>query len=96
MRDRGVGRAAAKHSGASAKFDSLREPFWSKISIPLAQERIVHTFTLQMAMATLKLPGRGELGETPIDTPGLGTEFYEMRGDQPGDDYRSVASCPTN
>jgi len=64
--------------------------FASETTIPFAQEYVVYPRTLQVAMATLKLLGRGELGETPIDMPGLGTEFYEMRGYQPGDDYRNV------
>jgi uncharacterized protein (DUF58 family) len=64
--------------------------FVSGTSIPFAQEYVVYPRTLQVAMATLRLLGRGELGEIPIDMPGIGTEFYEIRGYQPGDDYRSV------
>lgn len=64
--------------------------FSSETSLPLLQEYVVYPRTLQVAMGTLKLLGRGELGETPIDVPGIGTEFYEMRGYQPSDDYRDV------
>ena len=64
--------------------------FASETTIPFAQEYVVYPRTLQVAIATLKLLGRGELGETPVDIPGIGTEFYEMREYQPGDDYRNV------
>jgi uncharacterized protein (DUF58 family) len=64
--------------------------FSSETSIPFLQEYVVYPRTMQVAMATLKLLGRGELGETPIDMPGIGTEFYEMRAYQAGDDYRNV------
>jgi uncharacterized protein (DUF58 family) len=64
--------------------------FSSETAIPLAQRYVVYPRVLQVAAATVKLLGRGELGETPIDMPGIGSEYYEMRGYQPGDDYRNV------
>jgi len=64
--------------------------FSSETSIPFHQEYVVFPRTLQVAMGTLRLLGRGELGETPVGIPGIGTEFYQMRGYQPGDDYRDV------
>jgi len=45
---------------------------------------------LQVAAATVRLLGRAEVGGTPVEMPGVGSEYYEMRGYQPGDDYRSV------
>lgn len=64
--------------------------FSSEASLPFDQEYVVYPRILQIAMATLRLLGRGELGETPVDMPGIGTEFYEMREYQPSDDYRDV------
>jgi uncharacterized protein (DUF58 family) len=64
--------------------------FSKTCSIPFAQRYIVYPRVLQVAAATVRLLGKGELGENPILMPGVGTEYYEMRAYQPGDDYRSV------
>jgi uncharacterized protein (DUF58 family) len=83
---------AGDYSGQKAKV-RVTGPlglFSSETSIPFVQEYAVYPHTLRVAMATLKVLGRGELGETPTDMPGIGTEFYEMRGYQPSDDYRDV------
>jgi uncharacterized protein (DUF58 family) len=45
---------------------------------------------LEVAATTVRLLGRTEVGGTPTEMPGVGTEYYEMREYQPGDDYRNV------
>ena len=64
--------------------------FSSEASVPLRQSFVVYPHVLQVARATVRLLGRGEIGETPMEMPGIGSEYYEMRGYQPGDDYRNV------
>ncbi len=64
--------------------------FSSRRSIPFSMRYIVYPRVLQVAAATVKLLGRAELGETPIDMPGVGTEYYEMRSYHAGDDFRNV------
>ena len=43
-----------------------------------------------VASASIRLLGKGGIGETPIEMPGIGTEYYEIRGYVPGDDFRNV------
>ena len=64
--------------------------FSSTCEVPFPRRYIVYPRVLQVAAATLKLLGRGELGETPIEMPGVGSEYYEMRAYHAGDDFRSV------
>lgn len=45
---------------------------------------------VDVAITSAKLLGKGGIGEFPIDRPGIGTEFYEAREYQPGDDFRQV------
>lgn len=64
--------------------------FSAKSSIPLFQRYSVYPRLYSVALATIKLLARSEIGETPIEMPGVGSEYYEMREYQPGDDFRSV------
>jgi uncharacterized protein (DUF58 family) len=64
--------------------------FSSGVSIPLSLRYTVYPRLVSVAAATTTLLGKGEVGETPIEMPGSGSEFYEMRAYQPGDDFRSV------
>jgi uncharacterized protein (DUF58 family) len=64
--------------------------FLSRCTIPFSLKYVVYPRVLQVASATVKLLGRAEVGGAPIDIPGLGSEYYEMREYQAGDDYRSV------
>ena len=64
--------------------------FSARSSVPFALRYVVYPRVLQVAAATVRLLGRAELGETPIEMPGVGSEYYEMRAYQPGDDIRSV------
>ncbi len=50
----------------------------------------VYPRVVSVAAASINLFGKWGFGGTPIDFPGVGTEFYEMREYQRGDDYRSV------
>jgi uncharacterized protein (DUF58 family) len=59
-------------------------------SISLSQEYMVHPRLVSVAAATVRLLGRTGMGETSIELPGAGSELYEMRTYQAGDDFRSV------
>ncbi len=50
----------------------------------------VFPHVVSVAAASINLFGKGGFGGTPVDFPGVGTEFYEMREYQSGDDYRGV------
>ena len=83
---------AGEYSGRDVGIE-LTSPlglFSSRTSVSLAQKYTVYPRLLSVAAATIKLLGKGEIGETPIEMPGVGSEFYEMRGYQPGDEFRSV------
>jgi hypothetical protein len=63
----------------------------TKVPLPEALKYTVFPRTLQIALGSAKILGRGGIGgETPVGSPGIGTEFYEMREYQPGDDYRQI------
>jgi uncharacterized protein (DUF58 family) len=64
--------------------------FSSRSTTSFAQKYVVHPRILQVAAATVKLLGRAEIGETPIEMPGVGSEYYEMRRYQAGDELRNV------
>ncbi len=64
--------------------------FSTRTAVPLSVRYVVYPRVLQVAAATVKLLGKGELGEAPIQMPGVGSEYYEMRAYQPGDDFRNV------
>ena len=50
----------------------------------------VYPRTLAVAAESARILGKGGIGDFPIDQPGIGTEFYDIREYQPGDDYRQV------
>ncbi len=64
--------------------------FSENCSIPLTFHYTVFPKVLDVAGTSSRLLGRGGIGEIPIEKPGIGTEFYEMRNYQLGDDYRQV------
>jgi hypothetical protein len=66
--------------------------FCGSRSIRVAQKYVVHPRLLSVTATTFSLLlGRAQrLGEASIEAPGPGSEFYEMRAHQPGDDYRRV------
>lgn len=64
--------------------------FSSNCTIRFPRKYMVYPRVLRVAAATVRLLGRTEVGGTPIEMPGVGSEYYEMREYQPGDDYRSV------
>ena len=50
----------------------------------------VYPRTLAVAVESARILGRGGIGDFPIDQPGIGTEFYDIRGYQPGDDFKQI------
>lgn len=64
--------------------------FSSGCAVPFPRKYVVYPRVLQVAASTVRLLGRTEIGGTPVQMPGVGSEYYEMREYQPGDDYRSV------
>src|SRR5579875_437063 len=60
-------------------------------AVPLSLKFTVIPRVIQAAITSSRLlAGRSGIGETPVNLPGIGTEFYEMRGYQIGDDYRQI------
>ena len=64
--------------------------FSSTATIPFALKYVVYPRLLRVVAAAVRLLALGEMGETPIDLPGVGSEYYEMRSYLPGDDVRNV------
>ena len=64
--------------------------FRGKCTLQLPLHYTVLPKVVDVAIIASKLLGKGGIGETPIDRPGIGTEFYDMREYQAGDDYRQV------
>ena len=64
--------------------------FSSAATIPFALKYVVYPRVLRVAAAAVRLLALAEIGETPIDLPGVGSEYYEMRSYLPGDDVRNV------
>lgn len=62
----------------------------SRCSLEFRRKFSVYPRVLSVAAITLKVLGQTGIGETPINFPGAGTEFYEMRNYQSGDDFRRV------
>jgi uncharacterized protein (DUF58 family) len=85
-------RYAGEYSGreVGVKVTSPLGLFSSKSSVPFDRTYTVYPVILSVAAAAIRLLGKGELGETTIELPGTGGEFYELRGYQPGDDFRKV------
>jgi hypothetical protein len=59
-------------------------------SLPLSLEYVVRPRIISVATESLRFLAKTRLGEAPIDVPGTGTEFYEMREYTSGDDYRHI------
>jgi hypothetical protein len=53
-------------------------------------EYSVYPKTLGVAVTSAKLLGRGGVGDIPIERVGVGTEFYDIREYQLGDDFRQI------
>jgi len=64
--------------------------FSSKATVPFAQDYVVYPRLVRVAAAAVRLLALAEIGETPIDLPGVGSEYREMRSYLPGDDVRNV------
>jgi Protein of unknown function DUF58 len=59
-------------------------------SVRVSAEFAVYPKVATAALESLALLGRIGIGEVPINTPGIGTEFYDIRKYAPGDDYRQI------
>ena len=64
--------------------------FSARCILPVSIKYTVFPRVVQIAVESSKLIGKTGIGETPIDRPGIGTEFYEMTDYSPGDDYRRI------
>ena len=60
----------------------------SKIGTNLSY--VVYPRIYDVALQTTKILGKSGIGEFPTELPGIGTEFYDMRQYEQGDDIRSV------
>jgi uncharacterized protein (DUF58 family) len=60
----------------------------SYLDIPLQYS--VYPRVYDIALTSSKILGKSGIGEIPTDFPGIGTEFYDMREYQSGDDIRKV------
>jgi uncharacterized protein (DUF58 family) len=61
----------------------------TEIPVPPMEFRVFPR-VLQIAGDSTKLLGKSGIGETPINVPGIGTEFYDIREYSPGDDFRQI------
>jgi len=61
----------------------------SEIPVPPVEYR-VYPKVLQIAADSAKLLGKSGIGESPVNVPGIGTEFYDIREYSPGDDFRQI------
>ncbi|MHB8565744.1 MAG: DUF58 domain-containing protein [Nitrososphaerales archaeon] len=59
-------------------------------ALPLSIKHTVYPKILQVAAASSRLLGSNAIGETPVNRAGIGTEFYDMREYQLGDDSRQI------
>jgi len=64
--------------------------FGSTFSLPAEFAYSVYPRTLEVAITSARLLSLGGIGDTPIERVGIGTEFYDIRGYQPGDDFRQI------
>jgi uncharacterized protein (DUF58 family) len=64
--------------------------FRKSFSVPVALDYSVFPRTVEVALESMRLFGKAGIGETPIDTAGIGTEFYDLREYQAGDDFRQI------
>jgi uncharacterized protein (DUF58 family) len=62
----------------------------STCALPAKFEYSVYPRTLAMAITSAKLLGIGGVGDIPVQRVGIGTEFYDIREYQAGDDFRQI------
>ena len=58
--------------------------------IKISMNFTVYPRVVDIAIRSAKILSKGGIGETPIDRPGIGTEFFDLRSYQFGDDYRDI------
>ena len=59
-------------------------------ALPAEVTYSVFPHVLGVALTSSKLLGKGGIGESSVESPGVGTEFYGLRKYQPGDYYRQI------
>lgn len=64
--------------------------FSSAGAIRFPQRFVVHPRLVSAARAAARALGRADPGETSVEAPGAGGEFYELRRYQDGDDVRDI------
>ena len=65
--------------------------FSKKSSIPASFTFTVNPRVIEAAIASFKIfAGGGGIGETPTNVPGIGTEFYEVREYDTGDEFKKI------
>ena len=65
--------------------------FEKKSSIPASFTFTVNPRVIEAAIASFKIfAGGGGIGETPTNVPGIGTEFYEIREYDTGDEFKKI------
>ncbi len=64
--------------------------FHAICEIPALIEFKVIPRVLEVAIESTKLISKAGIGETPVERPGIGTEFYELREYATSDDYRAI------
>jgi hypothetical protein len=62
----------------------------STCALPAKAVYSVFPQVLGVALLSAKLLGKGGTGESSVESPGIGTEFYGVRKYQPGDYYRQI------
>jgi len=64
--------------------------FNSICALPAKFGYSVYPRTFGVAITSAKLLSTGGVGDIPIERVGIGTEFYDIREYQPGDDFRRI------
>jgi Protein of unknown function DUF58 len=62
----------------------------SACELPASFGYSVYPRTLDVAVESARILGKGAIGDFPVDRPGIGTEFYDIREYQTGDDFRHI------
>ena len=81
-----------EHGSETVRLD-LAAPlglFNSTCALPAKFEYSVYPRTFWVAITSAKLLSTGGVGDIPIERVGIGTEFYDIREYQPGDDFRQI------
>lgn len=83
---------AGEYSGedVSARISGPLGFFTADARVRLPQRYLVYPHVVQVAANTARLMGLTGVGESPVEMPGAGGEFYELRDFHAGDDYRNV------